>query len=76
MVIAFVVSIVEDVGCIIVFIAGQDLFRVEFVAYDEVVSGIIVEFISVVIRQDTVGISVVTSYVVVIRGVIYVVVTR
>ena len=76
MVIIIVVAIVEDVGCVIVLISGQDMVRIEFVAYDKVVSGGTLEFISVVIRQDTVGISVVTSYVVVIRGVIYVVVTR
>ena len=52
MIIIVVVTIIENVGCVIVFIAGQYLVRIEFVAYDEVVSGGIVEFISVVIRKD------------------------
>ena len=65
MVIIVVVAIVEEVGCVIVFIAGQDLVRIEFFEYDEVVSGGIVEFISVVIRQELVSISVVESAVVV-----------
>ena len=52
MIIIVVVTIIENVGCVIFFIAGQYLVRIEFVAYDEVVSGGIVEFISVVIRKD------------------------
>ena len=71
-----VVAIIEDVGCIIVFISGQDLVRTEFVAYDEVISGGIVELISFVIRQEPVGIANVSSAVVVGRGVRDVVVTR
>ena len=65
MVITVFVAIVESVGCIIVFITGQDLVRIEFSAYDKVVSGGIVEFISVVIRKELVSISVVESAVVV-----------
>ena len=41
------------------------MVRIQFVAYNEVVSGSIVELISVVIRQDPVGIAVVASNVVV-----------
>ena len=41
-----------------------------------VISGGIVELISVVIRQETVGIAVVASDVVVRRGIIYIFVTR
>ena len=52
--------------------SGQNLFF----AYDEVVSGGIVEFIYVVIRKEPVGIAVVASVVVVGRGVRDVVVTR
>ena len=76
MVIIIVVAIVEDVGCVIVLISGQDMVRIEFVAYDKVVSGGTLEFISVVIRQEPVGIAVVAHAVVVGRGVRYVVVTR
>ena len=36
------VAIVEDVECVIVFITGEDLVRIEFVAYDLVLSGDIV----------------------------------
>ena len=69
MVIIFVVTNLEDVGCIIVFISGRDLARIEFVEYYEVVSGGIVELISFFIIQDPVRISVVASAVVVGRGV-------
>ena len=50
MVIIFAVDIAENVGCTIVFIAVQDLGKIEFVAYDKVVCGGIVKLISVVIR--------------------------
>ena len=43
MLIIVVVSIIEDVGCVIVLIVGKDLVRIEFVAYYEVVRGGIVE---------------------------------
>ena len=76
MVIIVVVAIVEDIGCVIVFIASQDLVRIDFFAYDEVLSGVVVEFIYIVIRQEPVGVSVVTSSMVVGRGVRDVVVTR
>ena len=39
MVTIFVVAIVEYVGCVIVFIDIQYLFRIEFSVYDKVVSG-------------------------------------
>ena len=42
MFIIFVVAIIEECGCIIVFIEVQDLVRIEFFAYDKVVSGGIV----------------------------------
>ena len=51
MIIIVVVSIVDEVGCFIFFIAGQDLARIDFFAYDQVLSGDIVEFISLVIGQ-------------------------
>ena len=76
MIIIVVVTIIENVGCVIVFIAGQYLVRIEFVAYDEVVSGGVVEFISVVIRKQPVSIAVVSSAVVVGRRIRGVVVTR
>ena len=56
MVIIFVVTNLEDVGCIIVFISGRDLVRIEFVEYYEVVSGGIVELIYFFIIQDPVRI--------------------
>ena len=46
-----------------------------FFAYENAVSGGIVEFVSIVARQDPVGIAVVKSAVVVVRGVRDVVVT-
>ena len=76
MIIIVVVTIIENVGCVIFFIAGQYLVRIEFVAYDEVVSGGVVEFISVVIRKQPVSIAVVASAVVVGRRIRGVVVTR
>ena len=76
MVIIFVVAIVDYIGCIIVFIDGQDLVMIEFFAYGEFVSGGIVELISVVIRQYPVGITFVESTVVVRRGVRDIFVTR
>ena len=63
------VSIVEEFECVIIFTSGQYLVRIEFVAYDKVVSGGILEFIYVVIRQDPVGISIDESDVVVGGGV-------
>ena len=76
MVIIIVVAIVEDVGCVIVLIAGQYLVRIKFATYNEVVIGGIVEIIYVVIRQDLVDIAAFVSTVVVGRGVRYVIVTR
>ena len=69
MVIIGVVAIVEDVECVIIFISSQDLARIEFVAYDEVVSGGIVEFISIVTRKYPVKIVAIASSVVFVRGV-------
>ena len=76
MVTIFVVAIVEDAGCVIVFIAGQDLVSIEFASYDKVVSGGIVKFVSGVIRREMIGIAVVAPTVVVVRGVIGVVFIR
>ena len=69
MVIIVVVAIIEDIECAIFFIADQYLVRIDFFAYGKVVCGGIVELIHVVIRQETVGISVVTYAVVVRRGI-------
>ena len=75
MVIIVIVAIIEDVGCVIVFIYGQDMVRIDFFAYDKVLSGGIVELIYVLIRKELVGIAVVESAVVVGRGIRDVVVT-
>ena len=55
---------------------SKDLFRIEFVAYEDVVSGGIVKFIYAVISKEPVRILVITFTRVVGRGVRDVVVTR
>ena len=75
-VIIVVVAIIEDIECVILFIAGQYLVRIEFVAYGEVVSGVTAELIFVVISQEPVGIAVFASAVVIGRGTREVDVTR
>ena len=76
MIIIVVVATVEYVGCVIVLIAGHDLVRIEFVAYDEVVNVGIVEFISVVVRKEPIRIVVVAYSLVVRKDVRDVVVAR
>ena len=69
MVIIGVVAIVEDVDCGIIFISSQDLDRIEFVTYDEVVSGGIVELIPIVTSKYPVKIVAIASSVVFVRGI-------
>ena len=76
MVVVVVGGIVEGVGCVIFFISGQDMVRIEFVAYDGGVSGGIVEFISALIRKYPVRIAFIAPALVVGRGVRDIVITR